>query len=87
LYYCIAQCCKFSDGEFLKAAFFATSSSLLEDFPNRNKIIKVITELPINRNSVKKTVTHDPSCMTSASDGLGLNGSVRRFLDENNNVP
>jgi hypothetical protein len=54
---CIAQHGKrLSDGDFLKAAFLATSNSLSEEFPNKDNIGDRISELPVSRSTVKERI-------------------------------
>ena len=46
----------FNDGEFLKSAFMDCAPFLLDDFKNKDAIIKRIEEYPISRNTVKNRV-------------------------------
>ena len=59
---CIAKHGKpLSDGDFLKTAMLAGSNSLFNDFPNKDKIIQRLSEIPLSRNTVKDRVL----CMAS----------------------
>ncbi|XP_034277662.1 uncharacterized protein LOC117668096 isoform X2 [Pantherophis guttatus] len=54
---CIAKHCKpLSDGDIIKTAMLSKCNSLFHDFPNRDKIIKRISEMPLSRNTVKDRV-------------------------------
>ncbi|XP_026578977.1 general transcription factor II-I repeat domain-containing protein 2-like [Pseudonaja textilis] len=54
---CIAKHGKpLSDGDTIKTAMLSECSSLFHDFPNRNKIIQHISEMPLSRNTVKDRV-------------------------------
>ena len=46
----------FSDGEFLKSAFMDCAPFVVDDFKNKDAIIKRIEELPIFRNTVENRV-------------------------------
>ncbi|XP_013000519.1 protein FAM200A isoform X1 [Cavia porcellus] len=45
-----------SDGDFIKMAMLSGSNSLFHDFPNKDKIIQRISEMPLSRNTVKDRV-------------------------------
>ncbi|KAM6176971.1 protein FAM200B-like [Erethizon dorsatum] len=45
-----------SDGDFIKTAMLSGSNSLFRDFPNKDKIMQRISELPLSRNTVKDRV-------------------------------
>ncbi|XP_005409605.1 PREDICTED: general transcription factor II-I repeat domain-containing protein 2A-like [Chinchilla lanigera] len=54
---CIAKHGKpFSDGDFIKMAMLAGSNSLFHDFPNKDKIMQRISEMPLSRNAIKDRV-------------------------------
>nr|DBA15625.1 TPA: hypothetical protein GDO54_004814 [Pyxicephalus adspersus] len=54
---CIAKHGKpLSDGDIIKTAMLSGSNSLFHDFPNKDKIIQRISELPLSRNTVKDRV-------------------------------
>ena len=54
---CIAKHSKsLSDGDFIKSAILAGSDSLFHDFSNRHEILQRISDLPLNRNTVKDRV-------------------------------
>ena len=51
---CIAKHGKpFSDGDFIKTAMLTGSNSLFHDFPNKDKIMQHMSEMPLSRNTVK----------------------------------
>ncbi|XP_040297400.1 general transcription factor II-I repeat domain-containing protein 2-like [Bufo bufo] len=45
-----------SDGDMIKMAMLSGSNSLFHDFPNKDKIIQRISEMPLSRNTVKDRV-------------------------------
>ncbi|XP_013358565.1 PREDICTED: general transcription factor II-I repeat domain-containing protein 2A-like isoform X1 [Chinchilla lanigera] len=45
-----------SDGDFVKMAMLSGSDSLFHDFPNKDKIMQRISEMPLSRNTVKDRV-------------------------------
>ncbi|XP_023567860.1 general transcription factor II-I repeat domain-containing protein 2A isoform X2 [Octodon degus] len=45
-----------SDGDLIKMAMLSGSESLFHDFPNKDKIIQRISEMPLSRNTVKDRV-------------------------------
>ncbi|XP_058026529.1 general transcription factor II-I repeat domain-containing protein 2-like [Ahaetulla prasina] len=54
---CIAKHGKpLSDGDIIKTAMLSRCNSLFHDFPNRDKILKRISEVPLSRNTVKDRV-------------------------------
>ncbi|XP_013930323.1 PREDICTED: uncharacterized protein LOC106555913 [Thamnophis sirtalis] len=54
---CIAKHGKtLSDGDIIKTAMLSKCNSLFHDFPNRDKIVKRISEVPLSRNTVKDRV-------------------------------
>ncbi|XP_034288864.1 general transcription factor II-I repeat domain-containing protein 2A-like [Pantherophis guttatus] len=54
---CIAKHGKpLSDGDIIKTAMLSRCNSLFHDFPNRDKIMKRISEVPLSRNTVKDRV-------------------------------
>ncbi|XP_004873385.1 general transcription factor II-I repeat domain-containing protein 2A-like isoform X2 [Heterocephalus glaber] len=59
---CIAKHGKpLSDGDFIKMAMLSGSDSLFHDFPNKDKIIQRISDMPLSRNTVKDQIL----CMAS----------------------
>ncbi|XP_013919890.1 PREDICTED: general transcription factor II-I repeat domain-containing protein 2-like [Thamnophis sirtalis] len=42
-----------SDGDIIKMAMLSGSDSLFHDFPNKDKIIRRLSEMPLRRNTVK----------------------------------
>ncbi|XP_034262212.1 general transcription factor II-I repeat domain-containing protein 2-like [Pantherophis guttatus] len=54
---CIAKHGKpLSDGDIIKTAMLSGSNSLFHDFPNKDKIIQRISEMPLGRNTVEDRV-------------------------------
>ncbi|XP_034259776.1 general transcription factor II-I repeat domain-containing protein 2A-like [Pantherophis guttatus] len=54
---CVAKHGKsLSDGDIIKAAMLSGSNSLFHDFPNKDKIIRRIFEVPLSRNTIKDRV-------------------------------
>lgn len=54
---CIAKHGKpLSDGDFIKTTMLAGSNSLFHDFPNKDKIMQRISEMPLSRNTVKDRI-------------------------------
>ncbi|XP_070622950.1 general transcription factor II-I repeat domain-containing protein 2A-like [Erythrolamprus reginae] len=47
---------KLSDGDILKTAMLSASDHLFHDFPNKDKIIQRISEMPVSRNIVEDHV-------------------------------
>ncbi|XP_032064570.1 SCAN domain-containing protein 3-like [Thamnophis elegans] len=54
---CIAKHGKpLSDGDIIKTAMLSRCNSIFHDFPNKDKIVKRISEVPLSRNTVKDRV-------------------------------
>ncbi|XP_026538860.1 general transcription factor II-I repeat domain-containing protein 2A-like [Notechis scutatus] len=54
---CIAKHGKpLCDGDIIKTAMLSVSNSLFHDFPNKDKIIQRISEMPLSRSTVKDRV-------------------------------
>ncbi|KAM3848206.1 general transcription factor II-I repeat domain-containing protein 2A-like [Vipera latastei] len=54
---CIAKHGKpLSDGDIIRTAMLSGSDSLFHDFPNKDKIIQRISEMPLSRNTVKDRI-------------------------------